>query len=79
MSKNGNNSVVQDPSEEGEMPRLSRLAARRAFRNVLKSGNSVLVARNGGIYQAHPDGTFEFIKKTQPDIKTEKGMIIKIK
>ena len=75
MNKHANDIEVA----EEEMPRISRRAARSAFRNVLKSGNSVLVARNGGIYRANPDGTYDFVKKTKPDIETQKGLIIKIK
>lgn len=75
MNKNSNN---VDAADE-EMAALAGPATKSAYRRALRLGHSVLISREGGIYRAHPDGTFEFIKKAKRPFKVEEGTVIEIK
>lgn len=71
------NETIQEAEER--IPQLAKSATRSAYRKVLASGNTVLVAENGEIRRVHPDGSTEFVKKSFPAVKMRKGTIIKIK
>lgn len=64
---------------EEQIPELAKSATQSAYRRVLASGNSVLVSKDGEIRRVHPDGSAEFVKKSVPAVKIQKGTIIKIK
>jgi hypothetical protein len=75
MSENGN----KIEASEDEMVALAGPATKSAYRRALRLGHSVLISREGGIYRAHPDGTFVFIKKAKRPFKVEEGTVIEIK
>lgn len=64
---------------EEQIPELAKSATKSAYRRVLDSGNSVLVSKDGEIRRIHPDGSTEFIKRSAPAVRMQKGTIIKIK
>ena len=64
---------------EKQIPRLAKSATKSAYRNVLASGNSVLVSKAGEIRRVYPNGASEFVKKSAPSVKMHKGTIIEIK
>lgn len=64
---------------EEQIPELAKSATKSAYRRVLASGNTVLVSKDGEIRRIYPDGSAEFVKKSVPAIKMQKGTIIKIK
>lgn len=71
------NKTVQ--ATEEQIPELAKSAIKSAYRRVLASGNSVLVSKDGEIRRIHPDGSAEFVQRSVPAIKMQRGAIIKIK
>ena len=64
---------------ERRIPRLAEAAMRKAYRRALASGSKVLIAEAGELKEVSPDGTKRVIKKIEPSVKMQKGLIIKIK
>jgi hypothetical protein len=64
---------------EKRIPTLAEAAMRSAYRRALASGSTVLIAEAGQLKEVSPDGTKRVIKKIEPSIKMQKGLIIKIK
>jgi hypothetical protein len=62
-----------------ELAKLAKLATKSAYRQVLASGNSVLISKNGEIRRVFPNGSTEFVMKSARTIRMRKGTIIKIK
>ncbi len=59
---------------ESQIPVLSSAAISLAYFKTLEAGGSVLAANHAGeIYKIFPDGTKEFIKKTDPYLKYRVG------
>jgi hypothetical protein len=64
---------------ERRIPMLAEAAMSNAYRRALASGSTVLIAEAGQLKEVSPDGTKRVIKKIEPSIKMQKGLIIKIK
>lgn len=47
---------------ENQIPEMAEHATRQAFWNTLASGNSVIIAQKGKLWEVYPDGTRRFIK-----------------
>ena len=71
------NKTIQ--ATEEQIPELAKSATKSAYRRVLASGNSVLVSKDGEIRRIYPDGSAEFVKRSVPAVKMQRGTIIKIK
>lgn len=55
---------------EQQIPELAAAATKIAYRQALASGSSVLISENGELVEVFPDGTREFVQKSEPYIKT---------
>jgi len=64
---------------ESQFPPLSGVAFSHARDEVLRSGQSILVAEDGVIYRVTPDGQREPIKKIDPPVEVEQGIKIRMK
>lgn len=64
---------------ERRIPLLAKNATNRAYRETLRSGDRVLIARAGELVEVRSDGTRYVVKKIEPPVKMRKGAIIKIK
>jgi len=64
---------------ESHIPALANSAIQKAYLDTLSSGNSVLEAVNGTIYEIFPDGRKKIIKKIAEDVKIDltKKIVIK--
>lgn len=58
---------------------MMQTAVKKAYRDAISSGSSVLISENDEIVEVFPDGTRKFVRKIEPRIKIKKGNIIKIK
>jgi hypothetical protein len=47
---------------EDQIPEMAEQATRQAFWNTLATGNSVIVAQQGQLWEVYPDGSRRFIK-----------------
>lgn len=83
-----NGRIVKDPGTSAErmvrlnekrIPRLAEAAMSSAYRRTLASGSTVLIAEAGQLKEVSPDGSKRVIKKIEPSVKMQKGLIIKIK
>jgi hypothetical protein len=63
---------------EDQIPELAKLATKLAYRQVLASGSSVLISKNGEIRRVFPNGSTEFVMKSVRAIRMRKGTVIKI-
>jgi hypothetical protein len=63
---------------EEQIPELAKYATKSAYKKSLALGNSVLISKNGEIQRVNPDGTTEFVMKSEPTSKMKKGTIITI-
>ena len=86
MTRNGR--IVKDARTSAErtvrlnekrIPRLAEAAMSSAYRWALASGSTVLIAEAGQLKEVSPDGSKRVIKKIEPSVKMQKGLIIKIK
>ena len=64
---------------EDHFPTLSGKAFDEARQQVLKSGQSILIARDGIIFERFPDGKEVERKRVTPPRKVVKGSILRIK
>lgn len=58
---------------------MMQTAVKKAYRDALSSGSSILIFENDEIVEVFPDGTRKFVRKIEPRIKIKKRVIIKIK
>ena len=63
---------------EAQIPALSGAAVKKAYERTLASGQSVLEAADGAIYEVFPDGSRKFIKRIEPSFPVDRGRIINI-
>jgi hypothetical protein len=63
---------------EQQIPGLSAAAVDVAYFQALASGQRVLVCRDGGVYQALPDGTQKLVKKLAKPLSVPVGTKVKI-
>ena len=63
---------------ESQFPPASGSAFAAARERVLQSGQSVLQAEDGFIYEVFPDGSREVVKRIEPPIKVEVGVVYTI-
>ena len=64
---------------ESQFPAVSGQAFAAARERVLASGQSVLLSDNGIIYQVHPDGRREVVKKIEPPTIVDPGIKLTIR
>jgi len=64
---------------EEKFPSLSGAAFSAAYKKTIESGNSVLIAEEGYIYEVFPDGTRKKIKKIELPTRVEPGKPIQIR
>jgi len=64
---------------EKRIPGLAEAAMSDAYRRALASGSKVLIAEAGQLKEVSSDGSKRVIKKIEPSVKMQKGLIIKIK
>ena len=64
---------------ELDIPAASGAAFADAFQQAIASGQSVLQAENGKIYEVFPDGRRRFIKQIQQPTAVEPGTKVKIR
>ncbi len=64
---------------ENHIPSLASSAVQKAYIDALSSGNSVMEAIDGEIFEIFPDGTRKFIKAIFADIDVSKNKKIFIK
>ena len=50
---------------EDQIPELATQATQQAYWHTLASGNSVVVAQGGKLWEVFPDGTRRFIKEIE--------------
>ena len=62
---------------ERDFPAASGMAFAKAYDQAIQVGLSVLVSKNGAIYEVFPDGRRELVKKIAPPIPTQPGLKIK--
>ena len=63
---------------ESQFPPASGSAFAAARERVLKSGQSVLQAEDGVIYEVFPDGRRVAVKHIEPPIKVDAGVVYTI-
>lgn len=64
---------------EDQLPTLSGQAFAEARKQVLDSGQSILVSRNEIIYERFPNGRLEERKRITPPSKVVRGNLLQIK
>ena len=69
---------TEDEALETAFAPLSGIAFESARKQVLKSGQSVLIAQDGDLIRVHPDGAREFIKKIGKPLPVIKGKTLTI-
>lgn len=63
---------------EQQIPSLSAAAVDVAYWQALASGQTVLISRDGGLYEALPDGTRKLIKPLAKPLSVPVGTRVKI-
>jgi DNA-binding transcriptional regulator LsrR (DeoR family) len=63
---------------EDQIPQLAREATANAFKRAIASGDTVVIAQGGKIYQINPDGSRFALKDLKVVQRKTKGKIIKI-
>lgn len=63
--------------KEAQVPRLAKLAAKKAFSRAVSAGQKVLVAEKGVLYEVTKEGRRP-VKKLAPATKVKAGRVIKI-
>jgi hypothetical protein len=76
---NRTSSEVSLSKEEAKFPSCSGEVFARARKAMLASGRSVLIAKQGVIYERFPDGTSKVFKEIAAPIKVTRGTKFKLK
>lgn len=58
---------------EEDIPMLAAIAVRRAYREALEAGPSVLTVKDDQLIEVFPDGTIRQIRPVEPGISVEPG------
>ena len=64
--------------QETQIPRLAKVAGKKAFRRAVSSGQTVLAADQGVLYEVTREGRRP-VKKLTPAVKVKAGKVIKLR